>query len=309
VFVHLETQPNSLYERVGGEPFFISLVERFYRGVETDPLLRPLYPADLEPPKRHLALFLVQYWGGPHTYSAERGHPRLRMRHAPFKVGPIERDAWLAADDTPTQQTIAQQLQCYVDRTAAVRAKLQTERVFLNGNNNGFWEEMAVGNCNRRLEEFVRRHRLERNETPIHLGSTLFRRTLATRALYEGLNLEALRLQLGHSTLATTLIYTQFDLFEHPAQVRGPLDTYGRQTLTTWHAPLLLHELSSDERVALLSVRVQRDQAVGIGRFDPDHDLQARLGVDVAGLQVALELANQTIGRLNGIAAALPYRY
>lgn len=95
MFVHLETEPNSLYTRVGGEPFFFGLVERFYAAVETDPVLRPLYPADLEPPKRHLALFLMQYWGGPRTYTDERGHPRLRMRHVPFVIGERERDAWL----------------------------------------------------------------------------------------------------------------------------------------------------------------------------------------------------------------------
>jgi len=95
VFVHLETQRNSLYERVGGDPFFFSLVDRFYTGVEHDPVLRPLYPPDLEEPKRHLALFLIQYWGGPHTYNDERGHPRLRMRHVRFQIGQAERDAWL----------------------------------------------------------------------------------------------------------------------------------------------------------------------------------------------------------------------
>jgi hemoglobin len=94
--VQLETQGNTLYERVGGEPFFIALVERFYAGVHSDPLLRPLYPEDLGPPSRHLALFLAQYWGGPHTYSQQRGHPRLRMRHLPFRIGLAERDAWLA---------------------------------------------------------------------------------------------------------------------------------------------------------------------------------------------------------------------
>jgi len=93
--VQLETQGNTLYERVGGEPFFVALVERFYAGVEGDPLLRPLYPEDLGPPSRHLALFLAQYWGGPRTYSAQRGHPRLRMRHFPFRIGQAERDAWL----------------------------------------------------------------------------------------------------------------------------------------------------------------------------------------------------------------------
>jgi hemoglobin len=86
---------DTLYERVGGELFFVDLVDRFYLGVAGDPLLRPLYPDDLVESSRHLALFLMQYWGGPGTYGEERGHPRLRMRHAPFVIGPAERDAWL----------------------------------------------------------------------------------------------------------------------------------------------------------------------------------------------------------------------
>ena len=86
---------DALFERVGGEPFFTELIDRFYLGVAGDPLLRPLYPDDLTESQRHLALFLVQYWGGPSTYNQERGHPRLRMRHAPFVIGPAERDAWL----------------------------------------------------------------------------------------------------------------------------------------------------------------------------------------------------------------------
>src|SRR5437868_2021215 len=94
--VHLETQGNTLYERVGGEPFFVALVEHFYAGVAADDVLRPLYPADLGPPRRHLALFLMQYWGGPRTYSDQRGHPRLRMRHVRFRIGEPERSAWLA---------------------------------------------------------------------------------------------------------------------------------------------------------------------------------------------------------------------
>ena len=85
----------NLFEAVGGQPFFDELVERFYRAVESDPVMRPMYPDDLTGPKRHLALFLGQYWGGPTTYSDERGHPRLRMRHAPFAIGDTERDAWL----------------------------------------------------------------------------------------------------------------------------------------------------------------------------------------------------------------------
>ena len=85
----------TLYERVGGDRFFVDLVDRFYIGVAGDPLLRPLYPDDLHESSRHLALFLMQYWGGPGTYGEERGHPRLRMRHAPFVIGAPERDAWL----------------------------------------------------------------------------------------------------------------------------------------------------------------------------------------------------------------------
>jgi hemoglobin len=90
------TEAISLYERAGGTPFFESLVARFYAAVATDPILRPVYPeADLAPATRRLTLFLIQYWGGPTTYDDERGHPRLRMRHAPFAIGPAERDRWL----------------------------------------------------------------------------------------------------------------------------------------------------------------------------------------------------------------------
>ncbi len=91
-----DTAP-SLFSRVGGQPFFDALVEAFYEGVADDEVLAPLYPEqpDFEPAKRRLSLFLAQYWGGPHTYMEERGHPRLRMRHLPFHVGPLERDRWL----------------------------------------------------------------------------------------------------------------------------------------------------------------------------------------------------------------------
>jgi hemoglobin len=87
----------SVYELAGGSEFFESLVDRFYKGVALDPVLLPLYPhpEDLAPARRRLTLFLIQYWGGPTTYSDERGHPRLRMRHAPFGIGPVERDRWL----------------------------------------------------------------------------------------------------------------------------------------------------------------------------------------------------------------------
>ncbi|MBL1078608.1 globin [Nocardia sp. 2] len=88
----------SFYEAVGGADTFDRLVAAFYREVKDDEVLRPLYPEeDLGPAERRLRMFLEQYWGGPRTYSDERGHPRLRMRHHPFKVGPIERDAWMRA--------------------------------------------------------------------------------------------------------------------------------------------------------------------------------------------------------------------
>ncbi len=91
------TDAPTFYQRVGGGETFRLLVERFYAGVATDDLLRPMYPEDdLGPAAERLRMFLEQYWGGPTTYSETRGHPRLRMRHAPFPVGPEARDRWLA---------------------------------------------------------------------------------------------------------------------------------------------------------------------------------------------------------------------
>ena len=89
-------RPDSFYAAVGGRETFARLVEVFYAGVAEDPVLRPMYPEeDLGPARERLTLFLEQYWGGPTTYSDDRGHPRLRMRHIPFAVTPRMRDAWL----------------------------------------------------------------------------------------------------------------------------------------------------------------------------------------------------------------------
>ena len=85
----------SVYDVVGGQDFFDALVDRFYDLVEADPLLRPMYPEDLEPSRTRLAGFLAQYWGGPARYSEQRGHPRLRMRHMGFAIAQRERDAWM----------------------------------------------------------------------------------------------------------------------------------------------------------------------------------------------------------------------
>ena len=86
----------SPYTQMGGAETFDRLVAAFYAGVATDEMLRPMYPeADLDPAARRLRMFLEQYWGGPRTYSDERGHPRLRLRHAPYAVTPEARDRWL----------------------------------------------------------------------------------------------------------------------------------------------------------------------------------------------------------------------
>ena len=89
-------EQQTFFKQVGGEETFRRLVHRFYQGVAEDPVLRPMYPEeDLGPAEERLALFLMQYWGGPRTYSERRGHPRLRMRHAPFRVDRAAHDAWL----------------------------------------------------------------------------------------------------------------------------------------------------------------------------------------------------------------------
>ncbi|WP_375478797.1 globin [uncultured Jatrophihabitans sp.] len=88
---------DTFYAAVGGDATFTRLVQEFYARVEVDPVLRPLYPDDeLAAAAERLRMFLIQYWGGPRTYSEQRGHPRLRLRHAPFQIDSAARDAWLA---------------------------------------------------------------------------------------------------------------------------------------------------------------------------------------------------------------------
>ncbi|MGI8870805.1 MAG: globin [Mycobacteriales bacterium] len=116
--------PVSFYDAVGGEPTFRALVARFYAGVANDPILAPLYPeADLSGAKERLGMFLVQYWGGPRTYSETRGHPRLRMRHVPFAIGERERLAWLshmrdALDSLALAPEYEQMLWTYLEQAA-----------------------------------------------------------------------------------------------------------------------------------------------------------------------------------------------
>jgi hemoglobin len=103
-----EAHQVTIYAAVGGQPFFDRLADAFYRRVATDEVLLPLYPDpdDLGPAAERLALFLGQYWGGPATYSERRGHPRLRMRHAPFVIGETERDHWLESMLTALEETM-----------------------------------------------------------------------------------------------------------------------------------------------------------------------------------------------------------
>ncbi|MDP9221056.1 MAG: globin [Actinomycetota bacterium] len=118
------TTTPTFFEQVGGHPTFARLVHRFYQGVAGDPALRALYPEpDLAGAEQRLLLFLEQYWGGPTTYSDERGHPRLRMRHAPFAVTPDQRDRWLlhmraAVDELDLEAGRRDELWDYLERAA-----------------------------------------------------------------------------------------------------------------------------------------------------------------------------------------------
>ncbi len=115
---------SSFYDQVGGEETFAKLTKYFYEGVAKDPLLKPMYPEeDLGPAERRLKMFLEQYWGGPDTYQLERGHPRLRMRHYPYKINPEARDAWLrhmraAVDRLELSQLHEAELWDYLQRAA-----------------------------------------------------------------------------------------------------------------------------------------------------------------------------------------------
>jgi hemoglobin len=126
----------TVFDVVGGQSFFDALVERFYERVEADPVLRPLYPDDLEPGKRSLALFLGQYWGGPPAYSAEKGHPRLRMRHAPFPIDDDAQAAWLRAmqasvAEADIPETVREMLDEYF--VMASRAMINHPRATMDG--------------------------------------------------------------------------------------------------------------------------------------------------------------------------------
>lgn len=118
------SQGASFFEQIGGHDTFDRLVRRFYDGIKEDPVLRPMYPEDdMEGAIWRLRSFLEQYWGGPQAYSEQRGHPRLRMRHQPFKVNPDARDRWLghmrvAVDELGLAELDRQMLWDYLERAA-----------------------------------------------------------------------------------------------------------------------------------------------------------------------------------------------
>ena len=116
---------SSFYEEIGGEAFFTDLVSQFYAQVALDPILRPMYPeTDLKAAALRLQWFLEQYWGGPSTYQENRGHPRLRMRHAEFHINIAAHDAWLkamraAVDGVDIKPELKAQLWSYLEMAAA----------------------------------------------------------------------------------------------------------------------------------------------------------------------------------------------
>lgn len=132
------TNQANIYELAGGDAPFRRLVDGFYARVERDPLLRPLFPADLEPGKEGQFLFITQYFGGPARYNQQRGHPRLRMRHAPFVIGQAERDAWAghmlaAIDEAGFVEPARTALREYFERAATFLINANPNSVELIG--------------------------------------------------------------------------------------------------------------------------------------------------------------------------------
>lgn len=119
----MDYTPQSIFQLIGGEERVAAIVDAFYDAVENDPVLRPMYPDCLEAPRRHLYLFLVQFFGGPRTYLEERGHPRLRMRHFPFAIDQQARDNWLehmlnAVDQAGITEPARSRMREYFDRSS-----------------------------------------------------------------------------------------------------------------------------------------------------------------------------------------------
>jgi len=120
----VERDTTNYYVLFGGEAFFSDLVSQFYAHVATNEILRPMYPeSDMHGAARRLQIFLEQYWGGPTTYQEERGHPRLRMRHAGFHINPAAKEAWLecmgkAVDGMDLKSELREKLWNYLEGAA-----------------------------------------------------------------------------------------------------------------------------------------------------------------------------------------------
>ena len=172
---------------------------------------------------------------------------------------------------------IAEYLQHFIRSTEPIRASIGRQDIFFAKTSAYRWDRMTVSQLSWVCPYFVSRHALTRDGEPLQLGSTILRRTYATRALYELPSIAAVQAQLGHNHASTTLAYVQHDRFEHPAQVDGALDAFGRRVLVHWHKPILLDDLPDAERQALLGARVTHEQDVGLCRYcccvklDEDH--------------------------------------
>ena len=121
----LNIESSNTYDRVGGEKFFYNLIDKFYAYIESDEILRPMYPEDLAPGKSHLSKFLIQFWGGPNKYSEEKGHPRLRNRHINFAISQKERDIWVshmfsALESMEISVTDLKIMKSYFEKTATM---------------------------------------------------------------------------------------------------------------------------------------------------------------------------------------------
>lgn len=168
-------------------------------------------------------------------------------------------------------------LELYVHPTQKVRQSLETDIVFLSGNQHGCWDTYTdKTRINRRLAQFAERHGFEREGKVIALNCMVLRRTYVTRELYEGRSIWIIRLQLGHKDIDTTQRYAQFDRYEHPFQVNSALDEYGRVALTLWRKPIILEDLNPEEREKHLGFKNTRHQ--DIGQCAHDHCLKINEG-------------------------------
>jgi len=188
---------------------------------------------------------------GPKTYALAWRHGKKREEHIAI-----------------IPEFIVQMLHAYLQFTAPRRQQLGLTAIFLADSKRQRWDQLTPDRTTRLLRAFCQRHALTQNDVLLTLGSTIMRRTFVTRSLYESQDIAALRAQLGHATIATTMRYFQFEHFEHAAHVQPALEAFGRKVLPRWHAPLILSELAPDERQALLGVRSRRDVEMGLCRHD-----------------------------------------